>query len=138
METPHGPRFLVVDDNREDMDQTLEAIRAHCPSYEARVAEGAWDGLDYLFAMGRFHERQRHPLPDVVLLAANMAQVDGVEVLRRMAGNDSLRKIAVALLCNTVDEKRWALRQGVRAEGLLMKPISGDSLRDVLRGRKTA
>jgi len=138
METLHGPRFLVVDDNREDMDQTLEAIRTHCSSYEARVAEGAWDGLDYLFAMGRFHERQRHPLPDVVLLAANMAQVDGVEVLRRMAGNDSLRKVAVALLCNTDDEKRRALRQGVRAERLLMKPISGDSLREVLRGRKTA
>lgn len=138
METPHGPRFLVVDDNRQDMDETLEVIRKHCSSYDARVVEGAWEGLDYLFAMGRFHERQRHPLPDVVLLAANMAQIDGVEVLRRMAGNDSLRRIAVALLCNTVDEKRQALRQGVRAEGLLMKPISGDSLRDMLCGRKTA
>jgi two-component system response regulator len=138
METPQVPRFLVVDDNRQDMDETLQVIRTHCSSYEARVVEGAWEGLDYLFAMGRFHERQRYPLPDVVLLAANMAQIDGVEVLRRMAGNDSLRRIAVALLCNTVDEKRRALRQGVRAEGLLMKPISGDCLRDVLCGRKTA
>ena len=135
METLHGPRFLVVDDDRKDMDQTLQAIRTHCSSYEARIAEGAWEGLDYLFAQGRFHERQRHPLPDVVLLAANMAHIDGVQVLKRIAETDYLRKIPVALLCENEDEKRRALREGVPAATLVMKPISTDNLRDVLRQR---
>jgi len=138
MDTMHGPRFLVVDDDRKDMDQTLAAIRTHCSSYEARIAEGAWEGLDYLFARGRFHERQRHPLPDVVLLAVSMQHIDGVEVLKRISEADYLRKIPVALLCENEDEKRRAIREGVPAAALLMKPISTDNLREVLRSRKAA
>jgi len=138
MDTMHGPRFLVVDDDRKDMDQTLAAIRTHCSSYEARIAEGAWEGLDYLFARGRFHERQRHPLPDVVLLAVGMQHIDGVEVLKRINEADYLRKIPVALLCENEDEKRRAIREGVPAAALLMKPISTDNLREVLRSRKAA
>ena len=135
MDTLHGPRILVVDDDRKDMDQTLQAIRTHCSSYEARIADGAWEGLDYLFARGRFHERQRHPLPDVVLLAVGMQHIDGVEVLKRINEAEYLRKIPVALLCETEDEKRRAIREGVPATALLMKPISTDNLREVLRSR---
>jgi two-component system response regulator len=135
MDTMHGPRFLVVDDDRKDMDQTLAAIRTHCSSYEARVAEGAWEGLDYLFARGRFHERNRHPLPDIVLLAVGMEHIDGVEVLKRISETDYLRKIPVALLCENEDEKRRAIQEGVPAAALLMKPISTDNLREVLRSR---
>ena len=77
MET-RAPRILVVDDDRKALDQTLHTIRTHCASYEARVAEGAFEGLDYLFGRGRFHERRRHPLPDLVLLDSDMVPLDGL------------------------------------------------------------
>ena len=131
----HGPRFLVVDDNRKDMEQTLQAIRVHCASYEARVAEGAWEGLDYLFARGRFHERKYHPLPDVVLLDMGMAPIDGVEVLKRMSEADNLRRIPVALLCENDEQRQRAMKEGVKAAAYLVKPLSTDALRDVLRQR---
>jgi len=133
METLHGPRILVVDDDRKDMDQTLQAIRTHCSSYEARVADGAWEGLDYLFARGRFHERQRHPLPDVVLLAVGMQHIDGVEVLKRINEADYLRKIPVALLCDSEEERQRAMQEGVEACAVVVKPMTTDRLRGLLR-----
>jgi len=133
-----APRILVVDDDRKDLDTTLATIRTHCASYEARIAMGAFEGLDYLFGRGRFHERGRHPLPDLVLLDLGMAPLDGVQVLKRIAEADYLRKIPVALLCENEDEKRRAIREGVPAAALLMKPISTDNLREVLRSRKAA
>ena len=131
----HGPRILVVDDDRKDMDRTLDTIRTHCASYEARVADGAWEGLDYLFARGRFHERQRHPLPDVVLLDMSMAPMDGVEVLKRISEADYLRGIPVALLCEDDEQRQRAMKEGVKASAYLVKPISTDGLREVLRLR---
>jgi len=101
-----APRILVVDDDRKDLDTTLATIRTHCASYEARIAMGAFEGLDYLFGRGRFHERGRHPLPDLVLLDVGMAPLDGVQVLKRISEADYLRKIPVALLCNTEEEKQ--------------------------------
>jgi two-component system response regulator len=134
METK-GPRILVVDDDRKDIDRTLDTIRTNLGSYEARVADGAWEGLDYLFGRGRFHERRFHPLPDLVLLDAGMTPLDGVEVLKRISEADYLRKIPVALLCETEDDKQRAIREGAPAAAFVVKPLSPDTLRGLLRQR---
>lgn len=132
METP---RILIVDDDRKELDQTLATIRTHCASYEARVAEGGFEGLDYLFGQGRFHERRFHPLPDLVLLDVGMVPLDGVEVLKRIAEADYLRGIPVALLCNNEEERQRAMKGGVPACAFVTKPISTDNLRSLLRQR---
>jgi CheY-like chemotaxis protein len=133
--TLRGPRILVVDDDRSEMDRTLATIRTHCASYEARVAVGAWEGLDYLFGNGRFHERRYHPLPDLVLLDVGMVPLDGVQVLKRISEADYLRRIPVALLCDTEEERQRAMREGVPAAAFVVKPLSSDSLRSLLRQR---
>jgi two-component system response regulator len=127
------PRILVVDDDRRDLDTTLATIRTHCGSYEARIAMGAFEGLDYLFGRGRFHERRRHPLPDLVLLDAGMVPLDGVEVLKRIGEADYLRKIPVALLCDNEEQKQRAIREGVEACAVVVKPMTTDRLRGLLR-----
>lgn len=135
METLRAPRILVVDDDRKELDKTLDTIRTHCASYEARVAEGSFEGLDYLFGRGRFHERRRHPLPDLVLLDVGMVPLDGVQILKRINEADYLRGIPVALLCETEEEKQRAMREGVAACAYVVKPLSTDSLRGLLRQR---
>jgi len=133
--TLRGPRILVVDDDRNQLDKTLATIRTHCASYEARVAIGAWEGLDYLFGRGRFHERRYHPLPDLVLLDVGMVPLDGVQVLKRINEADYLRQIPVALLCETEEERQRAMKEGVPAAAFVVKPLSTDSLRNLLRQR---
>jgi two-component system response regulator len=137
METTRGPRILVVDDDRKAVDSTLDAIRTQFASYEARVAEGAFEGLDYLFGRGRFHERRRHPLPDLVLLDVGMVPLDGVQVLKRIAQADYLREIPVALLCENEEEKQRAMKEGVAAAAYVVKPVSTDSLRSLVTAAKT-
>ena len=132
METLRAPRILVVDDDREALDQTLQTIRMHCSSYEARIAMGAFEGLDYLFGRGRFHERMRHPLPDLVLLDVSMEPLDGVQVLERIRAADYLSHIPIALLCESHDQRR-RLQDAAPAAPCVVKPVSTDSLRDLLR-----
>jgi CheY-like chemotaxis protein len=128
----NAPRILVVDDDRKDLDRTLDSIRTVCSSYEARIAEGAFEGLDYLLGRGRFHERQRHPLPDLVLLDVGMAPLDGVQVLKRISEADYLRGIPVALMCATEAERQRAMRENVPACAFVVKPLSTESLRGLL------
>lgn len=135
METLNAPRILIVDDDRKELDKTLDTIRTHCASYEARVAEGAFEGLDYLFGRGRFHERRRHPLPDLVLLDVGMVPLDGVQVLKRIAEADYLRDIPIALLCNSEEERQRAMKEGAGACAFVTKPMTTDSLRALLRQR---
>jgi two-component system, response regulator len=133
MDTPREPRILVVDDELEDLDRTLDAIRGHGVNYEARIALGAFEALDYLLGRGRFHERRRHPLPDVILLDLGMAPLDGLAVLHRIRSAEFLRRIPVVMLCKTEHERERALRETAGAVACAVKPISPEIFHDLLQ-----
>src|SRR5258708_30694182 len=95
MERARHPRILIVDDDPGELDRTLDAIRGLGLGYEARIAHGGFEALDYLLGHGRFHERRRHPLPDLILLKLAMSPLDGAAVLRRIEEVEILSRIPV-------------------------------------------
>ncbi|HEX4333866.1 MAG TPA: response regulator [Usitatibacter sp.] len=127
------PRILLVEDDHADREKTLEALRKHGLGYEVRFVAGPHEALDYLLARGRFHERRRHPMPDLVLLDMSLAPLDGLRVLRRIREVESLRSLPVVILCTTAEERERAMVDAVRAHAYAMKPVSADDMRDLLR-----
>jgi CheY-like chemotaxis protein len=72
---------LLADDSSED--RLLFKNSLWCTTRLRLVAEAA-DGreaLDYFEGKGRFSEREKFPLPDLLLLDLNMPRVNGFEVL---------------------------------------------------------
>ena len=132
MERPGKPRILVIDDREDTLERTLQAIRNALRHYEARIARGPWDGIDYLLGGGRFHERLRHPLPDLVLLKMAMAPIDGAEVLRQVKPYEQLRRIPIVLLCENEDERSRAMAREARASGYVVMPLSSGGITNLL------
>ena len=132
MDAPRQPRIMVIDDDRKDLDATLDAIRKHGGRYEARIARGGFEALDYLFGRGRYHERGRHPLPDLILLDFDMAPLGGAQVLRRMREAEHLPRIPVVILCKSELERERAVEQAQGACAYVVKPISPDGFQDIL------
>ncbi len=131
--TDKEPRILLVEDDNADREKTLEALRKYGLGYEVRVVSGGQEAMDYLLARGRFHERSRHPLPDLVLLDMSLAPVDGAHILRRIRENESLRTMPVVILCGTPEERERAKVESVKAHAYAMKPVSADDMRDLVR-----
>ena len=124
MSTARHPRILVVDDDPGALELTLDAIRRLGLGYEARVACGGFEALDYLFGRGRFHERRRHPLPDLILINLNMAPIDGATVLKRIRPVEFLSGIPVVALCLSEEQRSRAMVDTVRADAYVVKPLS--------------
>lgn len=133
MEYGRHPRILIVDDDPGELDRTLETIRRLGLGYEARIAHGGFEALDYLLGRGRFHERRRHPLPDLILMKLAMTPLDGAAVLRRIEDVEFLSRIPVIAVCATEDECRRATMDGLRVESCLVKPILALSLSELMR-----
>ena len=133
METPRKPRILVVDDDRRELDRTLQAIRNLGVSYEARTAVGGHEALDYLLGRGRFHERRRHPLPDLILLDVGMHPLDGVAVLRGIESKDHLREIPVVMLYASEQERERALQETAEGCAYASKPLSPETFHGLLQ-----
>jgi len=127
------PRILLVEDDRADRERTLEALRRYGLGYEARVVNGGQEALDYLLGRGRFHERSRHPLPDLVLLDMSLAPMDGLHVLHRIREHERLRSIPVVILCASPEERERARIESARAHAYAMKPVSPDDMRELVR-----
>ena len=126
-------RILLVEDDKADRDKTLEALRRFKPGYEVRFVSGCHEALDYLLGRGRFHERRRHPLPDLVLLDFSLAPFDGMRVLERMRSVEWLKATPVVILCSTPEERERAIAGAAAAQATAMKPVSADDMRDLLR-----
>ncbi|HEY2628293.1 MAG TPA: response regulator [Usitatibacter sp.] len=131
--TEKEPRILLVEDDRTDREKTLEALRRYGLGYEVRVVSGGQEALDYLLGRGRFHERSRHPMPDLVLLDMSLAPFDGMRVLQLIRENERLRTMPVVILCGSPEERERAKVESVKAAAYAMKPVSADDMRDLVR-----
>jgi CheY-like chemotaxis protein len=124
--------ILLIDDNRMDIELTLDAFRERRLSNLIHVASGGQQALDYLFGHGEFADRDTHPLPDLILLDLKMPVIDGHEVLRQIKQVERLKRIPVVVLSSSREEGDRALSYDNGANSYLVKPVSFDGFLDVV------
>lgn len=125
-------RVLFVDDSSMDAELALEAFRQAGLADRAEILGGGQEALDYLFGVGRYADRVRHPLPDVVLLDLKMPVIDGFEVLRRVKSTPVLRRIPIVVLTSSREEGDRALSYDIGANSYLVKPVSFEAFVSVV------
>ncbi len=125
--------ILLVEDNEADIDLTLDAFREARIENEIHVCRNGQEVLDYLFGEGEYSDRAAHPLPDLVLLDLKMPGIDGHEVLRRVKGAESLKRIPVIILTSSSEEGDRALSYDHGANSYLVKPVTFEGFIEVAR-----
>ncbi|MBN1198186.1 MAG: response regulator [Bacteroidales bacterium] len=118
--------ILLVEDQRMDIELTLNAFREARLANSIRVATTGEEALHYLEGEGEFSDRQSHPLPDLILLDLKMPGIDGFEVLKMIKTTDKLKRIPVIVLTSSKEEGDRALSYDLGANSYLVKPVSFD------------
>lgn len=132
-DSTHPAHILLVDDNRLDVELTLDAFRDAHMANVIHVASGGQQALDYLFGRAEFADRTQHRLPDIVLLDLKMPGVDGIEVLRQVKATPGIRRIPIIVLTSSKEEGDRALSYDSGANSYLVKPVSFDGFLGVVR-----
>jgi two-component system, chemotaxis family, response regulator Rcp1 len=88
-------QILLVEDNRSDVELTLEAMRDAKVANELNVVEDGEQAPAFLRREGRYTPA---PRPDLVLLDLKLPRKNGTEVLAEMRADPLLRRIPVAVL----------------------------------------
>ncbi len=124
-------RILYAEDNPKDVELTLTALQECNLANEVDVVNDGQAVLDYLAFQGAYRMRARE-YPGLVLLDIKMPKVDGIEVLRRIKGDEKLRLIPVVMLTSSREEKDLAESYKLGVNAYVVKPIDfGDFLRAV-------
>jgi CheY-like chemotaxis protein len=117
--------ILLVEDNPKDVEMTLAAWKRNNLSNEVIVARDGVEALDYLFRRGKFKDREEGQ-PVAVFLDLKMPRLDGLEVLRQMKENDSVKMVPVVMLTSSREESDLVASYQLGANAYVVKPVGFD------------
>jgi len=125
-------QILLVEDNLNDIELTTVALKQNHLVNEIVVARHGGEALDYLFRRGAYQDRARAN-PIVVLLDLKMPKVDGLEVLRQLKGDETLKVIPVVMLTSSREEADLVKSYRLGANAYVVKPVGFEQFADAIR-----
>lgn len=125
--------ILLVEDSQRDEELALRALSKNNITNTVVVARDGVEALDYLFATGAFAARRATDLPTVVLLDIKLPKLDGLEVLRRIRGDDRTRLLPVVLLTSSKEDKDRLEGYASGANSFVRKPIEFSEFAEAVR-----
>ncbi len=115
--------ILLVEDNPRDAELTIRALsKKQLSSRLVHVQDGV-EALDFLFARGRFTDRNMENLPKVILLDLKLPRVSGLEVLRAIKGDDRTRIIPVVIVTSSAEDPDISTAYKLGANSYVIKPV---------------
>ncbi|MBI5695618.1 MAG: response regulator [Nitrospirae bacterium] len=125
-------RILLVEDNPNDIELTLEALAEYNLANEVVVARDGAEALDYLYRRGDFKLRTEGN-PAVVLLDLKMPRVDGLEVLKTVKSDESLKSIPVVVLTSSQEERDLVESYRLGTNAYVVKPVEFKEFVDAIK-----
>lgn len=109
---------LLVEDNPDDVELTLRALKRARLLNPVRVVRDGAEAIEFLYGGAR-----REGRPRVVLLDLKLPRVSGLEVLERIRREESTRTLPVVVLTSSREEPdiRRAYELGVNS--YIVKPV---------------
>lgn len=116
--------ILLVEDNPNDEELTLRALRTHHLVNRVLVVRDGAQALDFLFAQGRYENRHSAELPRVVLLDLKLPKISGLEVLQRVKTDERTRTIPVVILTSSDEERDVLQSYQLGVNSYIVKPVN--------------
>ena len=116
---------LLVEDNPNDAELTLRALREAVPRDRVRHVDDGVKALEALFGPQGMAEGKAKP-PRVILLDLKLPRMDGLEVLRRVKADERTRGIPVVVLTSSKEERDINESYRLGANSYLVKPVGFD------------
>lgn len=118
--------ILLVEDNADDEQLTLRAMRQSEVPNMIRVARDGAEAIDVLFS-------DQTRLPDLVLLDLKLPKISGLEVLRKLRAEERTRALPVVVLTSSDEERDIVESYDLGANSYIRKPVDFDEFIDAVR-----
>ena len=123
---PNEVEILLVEDNPNDEELTLKALKRHNFANGVHVVRDGAEALDYIFATGAYANRNIQERPKLILLDLKLPKVDGIEVLRRIKSEEDSKVIPVVVLTSSNEDRDIIDSYRLGVNSYIVKPVDFD------------
>lgn len=124
--------ILLVEDNQDDMELTLHALKKENLGNNIFVARDGEEALEFLFCTGACANRT-FVNPKLILLDLKLPKVDGMEVLRQLKADARTKEIPVVILTSSKEERDLFSSYGLGVNSYIQKPVDFDQFRETVK-----
>ena len=118
--------ILLVEDNPTDAELAIRALKKSGLANKLEWVKDGAEALDFIFATGSYSGRHITNGPKVILLDLRLPKVDGMEVLRRVKGDERTRTIPVVVLTSSKEDRDVAESYQLGVNSYISKPVEFD------------
>lgn len=128
-----GLIILLVEDDPDDALITQRVLKGVQVDYRIIHLGDGEQAIHYLGGKGEYADRQKYPLPGLVLLDLKMPRITGLEVLAWLQERPDLAHIPVIVLTGSVYEEDHHRARALGAVGFEVKPVGLNALSDIIK-----
>jgi len=125
--------ILLVEDNPDDLDLTLIALRKGKVANHVHVARDGEEALDFLFCRGAHSDRSFDSAPKVILLDLKLPKLTGLEVLREIRAEPRTRLLPVVVLTSSNQQRDLLESYNLGVNSYIQKPVDFNQFQKVIQ-----
>ncbi len=133
MNEPGTVELLLVEDNPQDLELALRALRKANLAKCVHVARDGAEALEFVFCEGLHATRRITDAPRVILLDLKLPKIDGIEVLKRIRSDARTKLIPVVVLTSSNMQSDVVATYQLGVNSYIVKPIDSERFFDAVR-----
>lgn len=126
MKTVEFIDILFVEDSPIDAELTLLALREENLANNVIWLQDGAQALDFIFAEGEYAGRNMDNQPKLILLDLKMPKIGGIEVVKRIRGDERTKSIPIVVMTSSQEEKDIFDTYKLGINSYIVKPVDFD------------
>jgi len=116
--------ILLIEDNPQDLELALRALRKANLTNRIEVARDGAEAMDFIFCEGQHAARRIEDTPKVILLDLKLPKIDGLEVLQRIKSDPRTQAIPVVVLTSSKEQRDVVESYKLGVNSYIVKPVN--------------
>ncbi|BBP03589.1 response regulator [Sulfuriferula plumbiphila] len=125
--------LLLVEDDPNDVMLFRRAKDKSNLANPLQVMQDGEAAVAYLSGQGQYADRNRYPLPALVLLDLKLPRKSGLEVLEWLRRQPGLQRLPVVVLTSSKESLDVGRAYDLGANSYLIKPVAFDKLLEMVK-----
>lgn len=125
--------ILLVEDNPDHAELVMRNLEEFQVANTITHVEDGEAALDYVHGRGAYTDRNKFPLPHLMLLDLRLPKIDGLEVLKNIKTDEALRPMPVVILTTSDAERDMAMAYEYHANSYVTKPVNFGDFSNLLK-----